>query len=125
MSSETNRSDAGLSYSATYADGNYPPEGLADHIAEFLKATAEIAVAFGKGCRDVVRQSLVKEDSYIGRNFGKCSSFVRRRIGGPLKRVCQKLRVFNGFIPEDKDPLHVWAVVFFVSAVAFAGILVF
>lgn len=92
-----------------------------DHITEFLKAAGEMSVEFGKGCRDIVRQSLVKEDSYIGRKLGKGSNFVRRRIGGPCKRGFEKLRVFNDYLPEDKDPLHVWAVVFFVSAIAFAG----
>ncbi|KAF5447118.1 hypothetical protein F2P56_032690 [Juglans regia] len=112
MSSDADRGNVGLRYS--------PPEGFMDHVTEFLKAAAEMSVEFGKGCRDIVRQSLVKEDSYIGRQLGKGSNFVRRRIGGPCKRGFEKLRMFNGYLPEDKDPLHAWAVVFFVSAIAFA-----
>lgn len=114
MSSDADLGNAGFHHSA--------PEGFMDHLTEFMKAAAEMSVEFGKGCRDIVRQSLMKEDSYIGKKLGKGSNFVRRRIGGPCKRGFEKLRVFNDYLPEDKDPLHALAVVFFISAIAFAGI---
>jgi hypothetical protein len=93
------------------------PEGLTDHVTEFVKAAAEMSVEFGKGCRDIVRQSLLREDSYIGRTLGKGSSYVGRRV----RWACEKLRVFNEYLPEDKDPLHALAVIFFVLAIAFGG----
>uniref|UniRef100_A0A2N9FG89 AB hydrolase-1 domain-containing protein n=1 Tax=Fagus sylvatica TaxID=28930 RepID=A0A2N9FG89_FAGSY len=93
---------------------------LRDKITEFMKAAAEITVAFGKGCRDIVQQSVVKEDSYIARKFSK-GSYLWRRIGKPCcDCVCHKLRFFNHFLPEDKDPLHSWLVILVVTLIAFA-----
>ncbi|XP_059429785.1 uncharacterized protein LOC132163494 [Corylus avellana] len=110
MSSGSYRNDAGWQSSA--------PEGLTDHVTEFVKAAAEMAVEFGKGCRDIVRQSLVREDSYIGRTLGKGSSYVGRKV----RWASEKLGVFNQYLPEDKDPLHALAVIFFVCAFAFAAL---
>ena len=94
---------------------------LRDKITEFMKAAAEITVAFGKGCRDIVQQSVVKEDSYIARKFSK-GSYLWRRIGKPCcDCVRHKLRFFNHFLPEDKDPLHSWLVILVVTLIAFAG----
>lgn len=111
MSSSRYRNDSGWQSSAPEA------EGLADHVTEFMKAAAEMTVEFGKGCRDIVRQSLVKEDSYIGRTLRKGSWYVGRRV----RWACEKLRVFNECLPEDKDPLHAWAIILIISAIAFAG----
>ena len=85
-------------------------------VTEFMKGVAEMTVEFGKGCRDIVKQSLVNEDSYIVRSFGR-DSYVGRRVG----RLCKKLSFFNEYLPEDKDPLHAWSVIFIVSLLAFAG----
>jgi hypothetical protein len=110
MSSGSYPNDAGWQSSSA-------PEGLTDHVTEFVKAAAEMAVEFGKGCRDIVRQSLVREDSYIGRTLVKGSSYVGRKV----RWASEKLRMFNQYLPEDKDPLHAMAVIFFVCAIAFAG----
>ncbi|KAK7854668.1 hypothetical protein CFP56_031495 [Quercus suber] len=100
------------------------PEDLpwTDQVTEFMKAAAEITVALGKGCRDIVRQSVVREDSYIARKLGK-GSYLWSNIGEPFcERLGHNLRFFNQFLPEDKNPLHSWLVIFFVSLIAFAGI---
>ncbi|KAJ0083778.1 hypothetical protein Patl1_30768 [Pistacia atlantica] len=87
-------------------------ESFLDHATEFGKAMVEISVEFGKGCRDIVWQSLGREDTYLGREF--------RRIKGPCAKFCAKLRFFNEYLPEDKDPLHAWLVICFVSVLALA-----
>ncbi|KAI9076152.1 hypothetical protein K1719_041850 [Acacia pycnantha] len=92
-------------------------------IMEFMKGAAEMAVECGKGCRDIVRQSLVNEDSYVARKFGRDSYFARR-VRGPCEKLCGKLSFFNEYLPEDKDPLHAWSVIFFVSLIAFAAVYV-
>ncbi|KAJ0088328.1 hypothetical protein Patl1_32828 [Pistacia atlantica] len=51
---------------------------------------------------------------YLGRGF--------RRIKGPCAKFCAQLRFFNEYLPEDKDPLHAWLVICFVSVLALAGI---
>ncbi|KAJ0034789.1 hypothetical protein Pint_25802 [Pistacia integerrima] len=52
---------------------------------------------------------------YLGRGF--------KRIKGPCAKFCAQLRFFNEYLPEDKDPLHAWSVICFVSVLALAGIL--
>lgn len=83
------------------------------HAAEFAKGVAEMSVQFGRGVRDVVRQSLLAKDSYFVRNFG-----------GPCARACDRLSFLNDYLPEDRDPVHSWTVVFFVAVFAIAGMLV-
>lgn len=112
----------GVQYQYQYANfvGNsgmaYPyrrNESFLDHATEFGKAMMEMSVEFGKGCRDIVWQSLGREDSYLGRRF--------RRIKGPCANFCAKFRFFNEYLPEDKDPLHAWSVICFVSVLALSG----
>ncbi|KAL4592203.1 hypothetical protein LXL04_005190 [Taraxacum kok-saghyz] len=79
------------------------------HATEFAKGVAELSVEFGKGCRDVVRQSVLRDDSFVVRNFG-----------GPCKSACTKLKFLNEYLPEDRDPMHSWSVVSFVFAVVIA-----
>ena len=98
-------------------------ETMRDHAREFLKGVAEMSVEFGKGCRDIVKQSLVNHDSFLVRKFGK-DSYIRRRIGGPCQKLRRKLSFFNEYLPEDKDPLHSWSVILFVALLAFAGSLI-
>ena len=109
--------------SGAYSNVRVPEDlPLTDQVTEFMKAAAEITVALGKGCRDIVRQSVVREDSYIARKLGK-GSYLWRNIGEPFcERLGHNLRFFNQFLPEDKNPLHSWLVVFFVSLIAFSGI---
>ncbi|XP_058199709.1 uncharacterized protein LOC131314847 [Rhododendron vialii] len=83
------------------------------HAAEFAKGVAEMSVEFGRGVRDVVRQSLLAKDSYFVRNFGE-----------PCARACERLRFLNEYLPEDRDPVHSWTVVFFVAVVALAALCV-
>lgn len=102
-------------------NGNAGGSGtLKDHATEFLRAVAEITVAFGKGCCDIVRQSVGNDDSFLVRNLGR-DSYLGRRLSGPCRRLRRKLTSFNDYLPEDKDPARCWSVIFFVAAVAFAG----
>ena len=64
----------------------------------------------GRGFRDILRQNLMNEDSYVVRKFG-----------GPCSKVSKRLRFLNDFLPEDRDPVHAWSVVFFVFILALAG----
>ncbi|KAJ0078141.1 hypothetical protein Patl1_37139 [Pistacia atlantica] len=43
-----------------------------------------------------------------------------RRIKGPCAKFYAQLRFFNEYLPEDKDPLHAWLVICFVSVLALA-----
>ncbi|XP_057483188.1 uncharacterized protein LOC130769954 [Actinidia eriantha] len=79
------------------------------HAAEFAKGLAEMSVEFGRGCRDVVKQSVLTKNSYVMRNFGE-----------PCAKVCARLRFLNEYLPEDRDPVHAWSVIFLVSIVAIA-----
>lgn len=88
-------------------------ESFLDHATEFGKAVMEMSVEFGKGCRDIVWQSIGREDTYLGRSF--------RRMKGPCAKFCAKLRFFNDYMPEDKDPLYAWSVICLVSVLAIAG----
>ncbi|XP_075633160.1 uncharacterized protein LOC142605619 [Castanea sativa] len=109
--------------SGAYSNVRVPEDlPLTDQVTEFMKAAAEITVALGKGCRDIVRQSVVREDSYIARKLGK-GSYLWRNIGEPFcERLGHNLRFFNQFLPEDKNPLHSWLVIFFVSLIAFTAL---
>lgn len=103
------------------AEGNAGELGrLKECITEFMKGAAEMSVELGKGCRDIVKQNLLNEDSYVARKFGR-NSYFAKRIRGPCEKLCGKLSFFNEYLPEDKDPLHAWSVIFFVSFIAFAG----
>ncbi|KAF8397641.1 hypothetical protein HHK36_016561 [Tetracentron sinense] len=86
-------------------------ESLKDQIEGFLKATAEMLQELARGCRDVVQQSLGNEDSYIVRKFG-----------GPWAKVSGRLRFLNDFLPEDRDPVHAWPVIFFVFILALSAL---
>lgn len=91
-----------------------------DDAREFMIGVAEMTVEFGKGCRDIVKQSLVREDSFVVRNLGR-DSYFGKRVRGPCAKLVAKLSFFNEYLPEDKDPLHAWSVIFFVSFLAFSG----
>ncbi|KAG0477051.1 hypothetical protein HPP92_013892 [Vanilla planifolia] len=82
-------------------DGVAPEESLKDQMKGFLKASIEMMTDFGRGCSDIVQQSLVGvEDSYIA-----------KRLRGPLKVVSTRLRFLNDYLPEDRDPVHSWLVI--------------
>ncbi|KAK6936001.1 Alpha/beta hydrolase fold-1 [Dillenia turbinata] len=82
-----------------------------DQIVEFLKASGEMVVELGRGCRDIVKQSLGNEDSVIVKKFG-----------GPCRAVCEKFSFLNEYLPEDRDPVHSWSVILFVLVIAFAAL---
>lgn len=79
-------------------------------VAEFAKGAAEMSVEFGKGVRDVVNQTVLREDSVIMKKFK-----------GPCQKVFGKLRFLNEYLPEDRDPVHAWTVIACVSIVVLAG----
>ncbi|XP_058729874.1 uncharacterized protein LOC131601953 [Vicia villosa] len=89
-------------------------------VREFMIGVSELTVEFGKGCRDIVKQSLVNQDSFVVREFGRSWSRVRE----PCNEMVEKLRFFNEYLPEDKDPLHVWSVIFLVFLLAFSALYV-
>ncbi|KAM1309728.1 hypothetical protein ACFX13_006545 [Malus domestica] len=94
-----------------------PPETLGGLVREFSKAAAEMAVEFGKGCRDIVRQSLGNRDSVLRRSLGKVrESYLGKRV----TRLRGKLQFVNEYLPEDKEPIHAWSVIVLVSLLAFA-----
>lgn len=111
------------SYTTSHPPGLGPstgePENFGDQAMEFLKAAGEMALEFGKGCRDIVVQSFGDNESYLVKTFGK-GSFIGKRVRGPCEKVFGKLRFFNEYLPEDKDPFHVWMVILSVSVLVLA-----
>lgn len=77
-------------------------EGFKDQVKGFLKAWGELLLELGRGCKDIAVQSFVTEDSY-----------VVKKVGGTWAKVSSRLRFLNDFLPEDRDPVHAWPVVFF------------
>ncbi|KAJ8751535.1 hypothetical protein K2173_016769 [Erythroxylum novogranatense] len=100
----------------------YASEGemsVQDQVREFLKGAAEMSVQFAVGCKDVVVQSIGREDSFIVKNFGR-RSCIGKIVGCASDRICRNLKMFNEYLPEDKDPLHTFLViclVFFLALV--------
>lgn len=85
-------------------------ETLKDQIKGFAAAWGELAVELGRGFRDVVQQTILTDDSYIV-----------KKSKAPLADLSHKFRFLNDSLPEDRDPLHVWLVILFVSMLALAG----
>ncbi|KAH0747034.1 hypothetical protein KY285_008691 [Solanum tuberosum] len=79
------------------------------HAVEFAKGFAEMSVEFGKGVRDVLKQSVIREDSILV-----------RKVGPLCCKVCRRLSFLNEYLPEDRDPAHAWSVIFFVLFLASA-----
>ncbi|KAG2403041.1 uncharacterized protein HKW66_Vig0246890 [Vigna angularis] len=86
-------------------------ESLKEQALGFVMAWCEILLELGRGFRDILRQNLMNEDSYVVRKFG-----------GPCSKVSKRLRFLNDFLPEDRDPVHAWSIVFFVFILALAGL---
>ncbi|KAJ6746646.1 HYDROLASE ALPHA/BETA FOLD FAMILY PROTEIN EXPRESSED-RELATED [Salix koriyanagi] len=87
-------------------------ESLKEQVTGFLKSWGEMAVDLGKGCKDIVTQSnLVTEDSFIVQKFGK-----------PMAKASARLKFLNEFLPEDRDPVVAWSVIFSVFVLALAAI---
>ncbi|XP_057782703.1 uncharacterized protein LOC131000692 [Salvia miltiorrhiza] len=99
--------------SATMGGGSAP--ATADwraQVAEFAKGAAEMSVEFGKGVRDVVKQSVVKDDSEIV-----------RKLKGSYANISRKLSFLNDYLPEDRDPRHAWTVIACVWVFALAALI--
>lgn len=82
-------------------------------VAEFAKGAAEMSVEFGKGVRDVVNQTVLREDSVI-----------MKKLKGPCHKCFGKLRFLNDYLPEDRDPVHAWTVIVCVWIVTLAVLIV-
>ncbi|KAE8706059.1 Alpha/beta-Hydrolases superfamily protein isoform 2 [Hibiscus syriacus] len=91
--------------------GTEPPEALKEQVKEFLKSWCEMVLELGRGCRDILQQTVVTEDS-----------FIVQRLGGPVAKVSSRLSFLNEFLPEDRDPIHAWPVIFFVFILALAAL---
>ncbi|OIV92136.1 hypothetical protein TanjilG_18708 [Lupinus angustifolius] len=92
-------------------EGSGGGESLKDQAMGFLMAWCEIVMELGRGCRDILQQNFFNEDSYVVRKFGE-----------PCAKVSKRLSFLNDLLPEDRDPLQAWSVVFFVFVIALAAI---
>lgn len=97
-----------FSFKAHFEDPE-KPEDLKDQIKGFAKAWGELLLDLSRGCKDIVQQSLVSEDSYLVHKFGPS-----------VTKVSKKLSFLNEYLPEDRDPAQAWPVVFFVFILALA-----
>ncbi|PIA43627.1 hypothetical protein AQUCO_01900197v1 [Aquilegia coerulea] len=91
-------------------DHHVVEESFKDQVKGFLKASAEMIQELGKGCKDVIQQSIATHPPppFVTKFNGYCKKFSRR------------FRFLNDFLPEDRDPAHAWPVVFFVFIIALA-----
>lgn len=86
-------------------------ESLKDQIKGFAKAWGEIVLGFVKGCKDIVLQNFLTDDSYAVKKFR-----------GPVREVSGRIRILNEYLPEDRDPVHSWLVILFVILFAIAAL---
>ncbi|KAJ4980048.1 hypothetical protein NE237_010828 [Protea cynaroides] len=86
-------------------------EGFKEQVKGFLTASAEMLLELARGCRDVVEQ-----------NLGNENSFIVRKFGGPWTKVTSRLSFLNDYLPEDRDPVHAWPVVFLVFILALTAL---
>ncbi|GMH11249.1 hypothetical protein Nepgr_013090 [Nepenthes gracilis] len=80
-------------------------------ISEFSKGAVEMSVELVRSFVEIVKQSLGDKNSFVVRKFGK-----------PCGKICGKLRFLNDYLPEDRDPVHSWGVIFSVFVVAFLAL---
>lgn len=77
-------------------------ESLNDQVKGFFKSWAEMVGELGKACKDVVHQTL--HDSYVLTKFNSLSA---------------RFSFLNDYLlPEDRDPLHAWPLIFCVFFIA-------
>jgi hypothetical protein len=107
--------DFDLSSTASVEVNRSPESGetLKEQALGFFMAWFEILLELGRGCRDILRQNLINDDS-----------FLVRKLRGPCAKVSKRLSFLNDYLPEDRDPVHAWSVVFFVFILALAGFLI-
>ncbi|CAA6654795.1 unnamed protein product [Spirodela intermedia] len=95
---------AGLGYGGEGSSA--AEESLKDQVEGFLKASGELLVELGRSCKDIALQTLEgMEDSHVGRNMRSACVFAASRLG-----------FLNEYLPEDRDPVHAWPVIIFVSS---------
>ncbi|XP_021899432.1 uncharacterized protein LOC110815792 isoform X4 [Carica papaya] len=97
--------------SGEVASGELELESFKEQVTGFLKSWGEMLLDLGRGCKDIVQQSIVTEDSFIVQKLSK-----------PVAKISDRLKFLNEFLPEDRDPVHAWPVIFFVVILALAGI---
>ncbi|KAM2983487.1 hypothetical protein FF2_009412 [Malus domestica] len=86
-------------------------ENFKDQIKGFAIAWGEILVDLARGCKDIVEQNILTEDSYIV-----------QKLRNPCAKASAKLRYLNEFLPEDRDPAHAWPVILLVFILALSAI---
>lgn len=92
--------------------GSESTESLRDQVTGFMKSWGEMLMDLAIGCKDVLQQNVIfSEDSVVVRKLRK-----------PAAKVSKKLSFLNEFLPEDRDPVHAWPVIFFVFLLALTGI---
>lgn len=89
-------------------------ESLKEQVTRLLKSWGEMLLDLGKGCKDIVEQNLITEDS-----------FIVRKVGKPMAKVSNRFKILNELLPEDRDPALAWTVILFVFVLALAGISLF
>ncbi|XP_065856696.1 uncharacterized protein [Euphorbia lathyris] len=94
-----------------YGDEDAKMESLKEQVTGFLKSWGEMLLDLGKGCKEILQQTLVTEDS-----------FIVQKVGKPMAKVSDRFKFLNEFLPEDRDPAHAWPVIFFVFILALAAI---
>ncbi|CAN0926821.1 hypothetical protein LINGRAHAP2_LOCUS35543 [Linum grandiflorum] len=86
-------------------------ESFKEQVTEFAKAWGELLLDLAKGCKDIAEQNLLDKNS-----------FVVQKIGKPIAKVSGRLAFMNDFLPEDRNPVHAWPVVFFVFLLALSAL---
>ncbi|XP_050227572.1 uncharacterized protein LOC126677141 [Mercurialis annua] len=115
--------DTGVIYSAGESLGISTPamifkeseykreESVKDQVTGFMKSWGEMLLDLGQGCKEILQQSLVTEDS-----------FIVQKVGKPMAKVSDRFKFLNEFLPEDRDPAHAWPVILFVFILALAAL---
>ncbi|XWS66927.1 hypothetical protein CRYUN_Cryun05aG0242600 [Craigia yunnanensis] len=99
--------DTGIIYTGeTIGFSSLPPFN-----AEKSTAVAAVVEKLGRGCRDILQQTVVTEDS-----------FIVQKLGGPVAKVSGRLRFLNEFLTKDRDPIHAWPIIFFVFILALSAL---
>ncbi|XP_047316487.1 uncharacterized protein LOC124920118 [Impatiens glandulifera] len=111
LEAEISRFTVGLGLGTTnMLDGeSVETESFKDQVKGFARAWGEIVLELGKGVKDIVQQTLLTDDSYVVLKLKK-----------PIAKASSRLRFFNDYLPEDRDPVHSWSVIFCVFFLALA-----
>lgn len=96
-----------FSFGGLYETQKVESENLKDRVTGFAKSWGVLIVDLYRGCRNIVQQSLLTDGCYIVRKFGR-----------QVAKVSGKLGFLNEYLPEDRDPVIAWPVVFFAFFMA-------